>query len=146
MTIVEAAKLLQTYLLANWVSTPLAFHNVDDREFAEVGQPILPTGTEDYVTIRTHVYRSQLITVPGHCRRYFGNLYLALSTRKGEGTRGLEGMMDQLISLLEGKTLRDDDDNLLRVWTLIGNAEYTVDDWLVSEVAFGFSFERFTLT
>lgn len=142
----EAPRLLQTYLSENWTATPLAYTNVDGRYWSEVGQPVLPTGEEDYITVRTHIFHSEFITVPGTCRRYHGTLFLAAATRKGSGTRALETYISDLIALLEGKTLSNTDGGELRVWTLTGNAEYAIEDWFINEIALGFSFERFVLT
>ena len=142
MNYVEASRALQVYLNDNWSATPLAFTNVDGRQWATVGQPILPEGDVDYVTLRTHIPSSAFITVPGTCRRYFGTIFLAVAVRKGTGTRAMETYISSLIELLEGKTLSATEGEL-RVWTLTGNAEYEINDWFVNEIAFGFSFERF---
>lgn len=142
MNYVQASTALQVYLNSNWSATPLAFNNVEERNWTAVGQPILPEGDSDYVTLRTHIPSSTYITVPGHCRRYFGTLFLAVAVRKGTGTRTMETYITDLIALFEGKTLSTADGEL-RVWTLTGNAEYELNDWFVNEIAFGFSFERF---
>lgn len=144
MNYVEASTLLQVFMFNNWTATPLAFNNVDSRNWTSVDQPVIPEGDSDYITVRTHIFHSQFITIPGTCRRYFGSLRLAISVRKGTGTRANETYATDLIGLLEGRTLSDASGEL-RVWTLTGNAEYGDEDWHVNELAFGFSFERYVL-
>lgn len=142
MNIVQAAEHIQTYFDTNWTSTPIAWANVEARDWDVANQPLLPEGVEDYITVKILVPNSQTITVPGHCRRYFGTIYIAISVRKGTGTRRLEGYASELIELLENKRI-DSADGEIRVWTLTGNAEFAISDWYVNQIAFGFSFERY---
>lgn len=143
MDVLSCSALLESYIGTNWSDTPVAYENVDARNWTEVGQPLLPDGTEDYLAVRQHIQKSEYITVPGTCRRYFGTLYTGIMTRDGTGTRNAEGHAKKLIELFEGIEISSPD-GMLRMWSLTGSHKYRpAEGWYAIELAFNFSFERY---
>ena len=143
MNLLTAQALIETYLSTNWTATPVAYENVEARNWTATGQPLLPEGDVDYVTLRTEFRGSETITIPGRCIRYYGGLYPAVCVKDGSGTRTALGYAKDLTALLESKEIPSAD-GMLRVWTLAGTQKYRPSaDWFVVELSFNFSFERY---
>ena len=64
MRIDEAEETVYQILAQNWSLTPLAWHNVDARNYTLPGQPLLPDGTEDYLAVRLDIHAATTLTVP----------------------------------------------------------------------------------
>lgn len=143
MTVDEASAVLENFFMVYWTATPIAFENVELRNWQEPGQPLLPEGDEDYIFLRSSINTSTVITVPGRCRRYQGTIRVGVAVRDGTGTRIGDGYAADLINLLEGRELSEAT-GMLRIWTLVGSVKYRpTSGWYVNELAFNFSFERY---
>lgn len=143
MDILSAQTLLETYFNTNWTATPVVYENVEARNWTATGQPLLPEGETSYVTFRTEYGRTEFITVPGRCRRQHGVLYPAVCVRTATGTRTALTYAKDLVALLEGKEL-EATDGVLRLRSMGGTQKYRPSEgWLVVEMAFNFSFERY---
>lgn len=144
MNISDASAVLENYLTVAWTATPIAYENVEARNWSEIGQPLLPDGDSDYIAIRSQVVNSRTLTVPGTCRRYEGVLFVGVAVRDGTGTRVADTYAAQLVTLLEGKELPSTT-GMLRLWNLGGSVKYRpTTGWYVNELSFSFSFERYT--
>jgi hypothetical protein len=139
----EASSLLEQFLTANWLTTPIKYENVAAHNWAAIGQPLLPDGEEDYISIRIDHGYSKTITCPATCIRYFGVIYLGVCVRDGTGTRAAEKIASDLLDLLEHKELSDAS-GMLRTWNLTSTAKYKpIEGWFVVEPMLNFSFERY---
>lgn len=144
MHFAEVLQLIETTLATTWSVTPIAYENVDARNQTQVGQPLLPAGTADYLAVRVVLDTSRAVTVPGRCRRYTGTLYLALCVMSGQGSRQLATYLDQLNALFDGTTLNGSA-GLVRFSGLTFSRKYApAEGWYVHEVGFSFAFERDT--
>lgn len=143
MTFDEADQIIATHLDTNWVTTPIAWPNVEPRDFQTVGQPLLPLGETDYIAIRTTGLGSRTVTVPGTCIRYSGQLFVASCVKAGTGVRLAKERLGELSSLLENATLRGTP-GVVRLGTLTGPVAYTTSNgWYVEEIGIMYHFERF---
>ena len=138
---VEAAlySVLETY----WTATPLAWHNVDERNFGEPGQPLLPDGDEDFVSVRLDIFPGETITVPGTCVRYSGQLAIGICVKERTGTRQAKTYLSDLCELLENQTVVSSVGEI-RLSTLSNTADYFAENgWYVLEGTFALYFERY---
>lgn len=143
MTFEEADELLAQYLDTNWDVTPIAWPNVEPRNFQAPGYPLLPMGEADYVAVRTTGAGSKTITVPGSCLRYTGQLFLAVCVKEGTGVRVAKEYLSSLAGLLENATIRGSA-GAVRLGNLSGPVSYTTPNgWYVEEIGVLYSFERF---
>lgn len=143
MTFAEAEETIYQALAQNWTSTPIAWHNVDPRNFSDPGQPLLPDGTDDYLAVRVDLHGGKTITVPGHCIRYAGQLSVGVCVRERTGTRQAKAYLDDLAGLLENHRLVSSYGSLL-VSPLANQGDYfTENGWYVLEAAFPIHFERY---
>lgn len=145
MQLADALRLLETHMQA-WTATPVAYENVDPRNLTQVGQPLLPAGTTDYVAMRTTLDHSQPITVPNRCHRYHGTVYFAVCVQAGTGSRTLAGYVDSLIALFEAKQIAGTA-GVLRTGRVTFSQKYQPSDgWYVHEIGFNFAYERYTVS
>lgn len=142
MNLEAADALLATYLSQYWTQTPIAWQNVEPRNFSEMGQPLLPSGDEDYVAVRSEVVGNRTLTVPGSCIRTQLQLQVAVCVKEGSGTRRARRLLSQIVELLENKRIGDFG-NRLSFSTLSGAACYTSDNgWFIEEASLPCYFER----
>ena len=140
----QADKLITEYLSDHWTTTPIVWPNLEPREFTAIGQPLLPRGNKDYVALRSHGTGSQTITVTGSCVRYSGQLFVSACVKEGTGVRLAKGYVDELVEMLENKTLKNAD-GAVRMGNITGPAAYPAPNgWFVHEFSILFYFERFT--
>ena len=145
MRVDEAEAALYSLLAQHWTATPLAWHNVDERNFGEPGQPLLPDGDEDFVSVRLDVFSSQTLTVPANCIRYSGQLALGICVKERTGTRQAKTYLADLAGLLENQTLTSASGHL-RMSTLSNTTDYFAENgWYVLEATFSLYFERHLL-
>lgn len=145
MRVDEAEAALYALLAQSWTTTPLAWHNVDERNFTEPGMPLLPDGDTDYVSVRLDVFSATTLTVPANCIRYSGQLALGICVKERTGTRQAKKHLSDLAALLENQTLASDGGHL-RVSTLSNTADYFAENgWYVLEATFALYFERFLI-
>ena len=143
MNLADADKILTEYLAANWTTTEIAWPNIEGRDFSAAGHPLLPTGTADYVALRTHGTGSRTVTVDGRCIRYSSQLFVAVCVKEGTGVRAARGHLDGLILLLENKTLSGNS-GTIRMGTITGPVDYVAPNgWFVSEVGIMYFYERY---
>ena len=143
MNFPEAEEALYQYLDENWAATPLAWRNVDPRNFADPSQPLLPDGTTDYLAIRVDVYSGQTITVPGNCVRYTGQLSVGICVRERTGTRQAKTYLATLAEMLENRRLISSAGSLM-VSPLSNQGDYFAENgWYVLEASFPIHFERY---
>ncbi len=143
MRVDEAESALYRLLASHWTATPLAWHNVDERNFGEPGQPLLPDGDQDFVSVRLDVFASQTLTVPANCIRYSGQLALGICVKERTGTRQAKTYLADLADLLENQTLGHVGGHL-RLSTLSNTADYFAENgWYVLEATFALYFERY---
>lgn len=143
MQIHEAEAALYALLARRWTATPLAWHNVDARNFTEPGQPLLPDGEADYITVRLDVFGSTTLTVPANCIRYSCQLALGICVKERTGTRQAKKYLSDMAALLENQTLAADGGHL-RLSTLSNTADYFSENgWYVLEATFAIYFERY---
>jgi hypothetical protein len=139
----EAEEAIYTALSQNWTSTPLAWRNVDPRNFSDPSQPLLPDGTTDYLSVRVDVFSGETLTVPGHCIRYVGQLSVGICVRERTGTRQAKTYLADLSDLLENRRIVSADGSLM-VSPLSNQGDYfTENGWYVLEAAFPIHFERY---
>lgn len=144
MTYTEADKLISEYLASQWTTTPIAWPNIEPRSFVPIGQPLLPMGTSDYVALRSQGVGSQTITVDRSCVRYAGQLFVAACVKEGTGVRTAKGYVDELVDLLENRTLKGSG-GVVRLSTLTGPTGYPAPNgWYCEEFAVMYYFERYT--
>lgn len=144
MTLDQADELLVTYLSDNWTETPIAWPNVEPRNWTEAGQPLLPDGTDDYIAVRGMGLGSQTITVDGSCIRYTGQLFIASCVKDGTGVRRAKSHLTGILELLENETLSGPDGSV-RLGTITGPVGYSsANGWYVEEVGLLYHFERYT--
>ena len=145
MRVDEAEAALYALLTQSWTATPLAWHNVDERNFTEPGMPLLPDGDTDYVSVRLDVFSATTLTVPANCIRYSGQLALGICVKERTGTRQAKKYLSDLAALLENQTLASDGGHL-RVSTLSNTADYFAENgWYVLEATFALYFERYLI-
>ena len=145
MRVDEAEAALYALLAQSWTATPLAWHNVDERNFTEPGMPLLPDGDTDYVSVRLDVFSATTLTVPANCIRYSGQLALGICVKERTGTRQAKKYLSDLAALLENQTLASDGGHL-RVATLSNTADYFAENgWYVLEATFALYFERYLI-
>ena len=96
MRVDEAEAALYALLAQSWTATPLAWHNVDERNFTEPGMPLLPDGDTDYVSVRLDVFSATTLTVPANCIRYSGQLALGICVKERTGTRQAKRYLSDL--------------------------------------------------
>jgi hypothetical protein len=139
----EAEAALYSMLSENWVTTPLAWRNVDARLYTNPSLPLLPDGDTDYVSVQIDVFGGRTVTVPGNCVRYSGQLVLAVCVQENSGTRQARTYQSDLQGLLENKTIRSSK-GTLRLTTLSNSVDYFTDNgWYVLETTIPFYFERY---
>ena len=139
----EAESALYHLLASHWTATPLAWHNVDERNFGDPGQPLLPDGDDDYLSVRLDIFPGRTITVPGTCVRYGGQLAIGICVKERTGTRQAKTYLADLAELLENQTLVHDGGRL-RLSTLSNTADYFAENgWYVLEATFALYFERY---
>jgi hypothetical protein len=143
MRIDEAEETVYQILAQNWSLTPLAWHNVDARNYTLPGQPLLPDGTEDYLAVRLDIHAATTLTVPGHCIRYAGQLSLGICVKERTGTRQAKTYLSELADLLENQRLVSEHGTLM-VSPLSNQGDYFAENgWYVLEAAFPIHFERY---
>ncbi len=143
MRIDEAEALVYGLLADNWSLTPLAWHNVDAKNYTEPGYPLLPDGTEDYVSVRLDIHAATTLTIPGNCIRYSGQLSFGICVKERTGTRQAKLYLSELADLLENSRLVSDECSLM-VSPLSNQGDYFSENgWYVLEAAFPIHFERF---
>lgn len=144
MNLAESDKLLTEYLAANWTATPISWPNIENRDYSVAGHPLLPTGTADYVALRTHGAGSRTVTVDGRCIRYSSQLFVAVCVKEGTGVRGARGHLDGLVALLENATLSGTAGRI-RMSNITGPVDYAAPNgWFVSEVGIMYFYERYS--
>jgi hypothetical protein len=142
MTLEEADALLTTYLAEHWTQTPIAWQNIEPRNFSEMGQPLLPSGTEDFIAVRSEIVNNQTLTVPGRCIRTQMQLQVAVCVKENTGTRSARRWLSDLVALLENQRIGDPGSQL-SFGTLSGAARYVTDNgWFVEEASLPCYFER----
>ena len=144
MNLSDAERLIETYTQTHWTLTPIAYPMTLPVDQASPGVPILPTGDEDYLALR-HLFRtSSFITVPGTCRRVYGQVHLTECVRAVNPTLALRDYADVIMDLYEGTEIIDGvTSNILRLWTLTGSSNFSFAGWNTREMVFGASFERY---
>lgn len=141
MRVDEAEAALYSLLSTSWTMTPLAWHNVDPRNFIVPGEPLLPDGDQDYVSARLDVFSSKTLT--GTCIRYSGQLALGICVKERTGTRQAKKYLSDLAAILENQTIKSSD-GALRMSTLSNTADYFAENgWYVLEATFPMYFERY---
>lgn len=142
MNLEEADALLTTYLAEHWTHTPIAWQNIEPRNFSEMGQPLLPSGTENYVAIRSEIVGNRTLTVPGSCIRTQMQLQVAVCVKENTGTRNTRRLLSELVELLENQRIGS-----LSFGTLAGAARYVTENgWFVEEASLPCYFERHVAT
>ena len=143
MTITDAEEAVYGLLSAVWTATPLAWRNVDPRNYLDPSQPLLPDGEDDYISVNVDVFSATTLTVPGNCIRYSGQVALGICVPERTGTRTAKTYLSQLCDLLENQRLRSSDGSLV-VSTLSNQGSYVTDNgWYVLEATFPLYFERY---
>lgn len=133
---------LQEYMDTQWVTTPVVYENVEEKGWTLPGQPLLPTGKNDYIHVKIETYSSQAITVPAVCRRDRGGVEVTVFVREETGSRKLKQYLDSLVSLLEYKEFSAGDTGL-RVQQVVSQMTYATDDgWYVGRITFSMFFNR----
>lgn len=143
MRVDEAEEAVYTLLSTRWSQTPLSWHNVDERDYSVPGEPLLPDGDRDYISVRLDIFGSTTLTVPGNCIRYGGQLALGICVKERTGTRQAKTYLADLSALLENQTIKSSDGSI-RVSTLSNTADYFAENgWYVLEATFPLYFERY---
>ena len=143
MNLEGADALLTTYLAEHWTHTPIAWDNIEARDFAEMGQPLLPSGDLDYVQIRSEIVGNRTLTVPGTCVRTQMQLQVAVCVKQHTGTRNARRLLDQLVDLLENQRIGTFG-NRLSFGPLGGAVRYVAaNGWFVEEASLPCYFERY---
>lgn len=143
MRLDDAEAAVYTLLATRWTATPLAWHNVDPRNFIVPGEPLLPDGDADFIAVRLDIFGSTTLTVPGNCIRYSGQLALGICVKERTGTRQAKTYLADLSALLENQTIKSSD-GAIRVSTLSNTADYFAENgWYVLEATFPLYFERY---
>jgi hypothetical protein len=138
-----ARKVLEEYLSAQWTYTPIHWQNVEALNLGSPLQPVLPQGTTDYIRVDIDLVGSEAITVPGTCRRRYGQLVFSVFVKENKGAGLADDYIDKLIGLFEYKTLGTSGDRL-RVHNVTGHVNYYVDSgWFVSQSRMAFDFNKF---
>lgn len=145
MTISDAEEAVYGALASLWTTTPIAWRNVDPRNYADPSQPLLPDGDSDYISVSVDIFSSTTLTVPGNCIRYAGQVALGICVPERTGTRTAKTYLSQLCALLENQRLRTDAGSVA-VSTLANQGSYISENgWYVLEAAFPLYFERHTI-
>jgi hypothetical protein len=143
MTITDAEESIYAYIASVWEVTPLAWRNVDPRNYGDPSQPLLPDGEADYVSVGVDIFSATTLTVPGNCIRYTGQATFGVCVPERTGTRVAKTYVSQLCDLLENQRLRSSDGSLA-ISTLSNQVSYwTENGWYVVEAAFPIYFERY---
>jgi len=144
MTLSGADKVISEFLAANWTQTPVSWPNIEGRNYAVAGYPLLPEGTSDYVAVRTTGAGSRTITVPGRCIRTSAQIFFAACVKEGLGQRKALEYIDDLIALFENARLTSPE-GTVRMSNYTGPAGYPAPNgWFVQEIGVMFYFERFS--
>lgn len=143
MTLAEAEAALYALLQEHWTQTPLAWRNVDPRNYAGPSQPLLPDGDADYLSIQVDIFSATTVTVPGSCIRYAGQLVAGICVKESTGTRQAKQYLTEVCALAENSRIVSSDGNV-RLSTLSNMVDYFLDNgWYVLEATFPLYFERY---
>lgn len=138
MTFNDADRIVAEYLSQHWTALPIAWENIEAREWSAPGQPLLPKGNKDYLSVLSDPVNSRNITVSRTCVRRAVQYQFAVCVKQGRGTRSARTHLDSLIALFENRTLSPG----LRFSTHLGTAKYATDNgWHVEQSSFMAWFE-----
>ncbi len=138
----EAEAALYALLAERWTTTPLAWRNIEARDYADASLPLLPDGEADYVSVQVDIFGGETITVPGKCIRYAGQLVLGVCVQESTGTRQAKAYQSDLQGLVESTTVQSSA-GTVRLSPLSNSVDYfTPNGWYVLEAVFPFHFER----
>lgn len=143
MDLEGADALITRFLHANWGTTPIAWPNLEARDFASPSLPLLPDGSADYLSVRSFLVTNTTVTIPGHCVRSRAQLHLDICVKSGTGVRTAKRHLSGLVALVENSMIRGDA-GLVRFRTATGGTSYVADNgWWVEGVVIPFEFERY---
>lgn len=143
MTISDAEEAVYGALESLWTQTPIAWRNIDPRNYSDPSQPLLPDGEVDYVSVSVDIFSATTLTVPGNCIRYAGQVALGICVPERTGTRTAKTYLAQLCSLLENQRLRTEA-GTVTVSPLSNQGSYVAENgWYVLEASFPLHFERY---
>lgn len=135
-------KELYEYLSTYWTSTPIAYQNVIEKDWEETGQPLLPSGEKDFISVRIDMHSSKAISVPGTCRREYGSLHFEVWVKQETGTRALRTYIDALIAMFEYTHFTAEGNDLRVLEILTQHTNPTDDGWFVGRISFNLTFNR----
>ena len=143
MEVRAARALLEQYLNTNWSYTPIRWQNVEAVNLGSPSQPLLPQGDTNYLGVDIDLVGTRVITVPGYCRRRFGQLIFSVFIKEASGAGLADDYIDKLINLFEYQTFGTAPERL-RVHNVTGHVNYYVDSgWFVSQSRLAFDFNKF---
>jgi hypothetical protein len=139
MSKVAITTLLETTVQDNWSSTPIAWQNVEARDSALSGAPLLSAGSKSYISFMVDITKTEAIEIPLGYIRYFGYVGIDVYTLEGTGTRAAETLIDALVDLFQYRMISDDT-ACIRFHEYLDSGTFTIQEgWATHATQFPFS-------
>lgn len=138
MNITQAADILRTHMQTNWSTTPVAWKNYPAKDYNAAQQPMLETGTDDWVSVELSGPFSRPVEIPLTCSRYTMFMTVEIYIREDTGTRNIHEHIDELATLFEFKTLSG---VRMKEVTSVGSYKL-LNGWATEVVQIPFEFDR----
>lgn len=107
MSKVTITALLENTLQDGWVTTPIAWQNVEARDHAISGAPLLSDGDKSYIAFSVDITKTEAMEIPLGFIRYHGYIGIDVHTKEGIGTRAAETLIDALNLLFQYQIISD---------------------------------------
>lgn len=107
MSKVTITALLENTLQDGWGTTPIAWQNVEARDHAISGAPLLSDGSKSYISFSVDITKTEALEIPLGAIRYHGYIGIDVHTKEGIGTRAAETLIDALNLLFQYQIISD---------------------------------------
>jgi hypothetical protein len=99
--------LLENTLQDSWSATPIAWQNVEARDHAIAGAPLLSAGSKNYINFSVDITKTEAMEIPLGFIRYSGFIGVDVNTMEGAGTRAADTLIDSLNELFQYQVISD---------------------------------------
>lgn len=102
----QALKTIQSQFQTNWTYTPVAYDNVEPRDFSDPVQPLLSDLQTPYIGVKVLFEESYAAeTGPNAIKRTWGSIETSFFTRLSSGASTNSANIDNLSNLFEYKVI-----------------------------------------
>lgn len=137
MGLASTEQIIQEFLANNWSDTPFSYEGMPHRDLSDPAEGLLENGDKDFIIFNIQIDRSQVITVPGTCKRRYGFISADIYTKEDTGDRQAKTYIDGLNALLEYKTLS----GKVRVKNLLDDGLFEANGWAIHACQWPFETE-----